>query len=126
MAGFLLGGRMTFLADPRDETEAAAQPRRVLRDSVIVEVLNPKTTLFFLSFLPQFVVPNSGTPNRLQFLLLGIIVNSAFSLGVLASDGFSSFVSRHISSSGSSVWVSRISGSILIGISVAMMIPKAP
>jgi threonine/homoserine/homoserine lactone efflux protein len=32
----------------------------VFRESVIVEVTNPKTALFFIAFLPQFVVPESG------------------------------------------------------------------
>jgi len=41
----------------RDEDEAAPRPPRthVYRQGVIVNVLNPKTALFFLAFLPQFV-----------------------------------------------------------------------
>jgi threonine/homoserine/homoserine lactone efflux protein len=45
----------------------------VFRESVIVEVTNPKTALFFIAFLPQFVVPESA-PVAQQLLLLGIIV----------------------------------------------------
>ena len=42
------------------------------RQAVLAEVLNPKTALFFLAFLPQFVDPNKG-PVALQLALLGVI-----------------------------------------------------
>lgn len=125
MAGALymlwLGGRMIFSAGVAEETEAPARHRRVLRDSIVVEILNPKTALFFLTFLPQFVDPQAAMPNWLQFLLLGIIVNGAFSLGDLASVGIASFAAPRVSSSGSGAWVSKVSGSILVGLSVAIM-----
>lgn len=117
-----LGGRMIFPAGVEGETEAPARHRRVLRDSIMVEILNPKTALFFLTFLPQFVDPQAAMPNWLQFLLLGIIVNGAFSLGDLASVGIASFAAPRVSSSGSGTWVSKVSGGILIGLSAAIMV----
>jgi threonine/homoserine/homoserine lactone efflux protein len=125
MAGALymlwLGGRMIFPAGPEEETEVSARHRRVLCDSITVEILNPKTALFFLTFLPQFVDPQAATPNWLQFLLLGIIVNGAFSLGDLASVGIASFAAPRISSPGSGSWASKVSGGILVGLSAAIM-----
>lgn len=116
-----LGCRMMFPSDNEEETDQLPRNRRVLRDSIVVEILNPKTALFFLTFLPQFVDPQATVPSWLQFLLLGIIVNGAFSLGDLASVGVASFASPFVSSSGSGVWISRISGSILVGLSAAIM-----
>jgi len=117
-----LGGRMIFPAGVEGKTEAPArQHRRVLRDSIVVEALNPKTALFFLTFLPQFVDPQAAMPNWLQFLLLGIIVNGAFSLGDLASVGVAAFAAPRLSSSGSGAWVSKVSGGILVGLSAAIM-----
>lgn len=42
------------------------------RQAILVEVLNPKTALFFLAFLPQFVAPQNGLVS-LQLALFGII-----------------------------------------------------
>ena len=39
------------------------------RRGFIMNVINPKVALFFLAFLPQFVVPNSGNPAGQMFLL---------------------------------------------------------
>lgn len=45
---------------------------RIFADGVMVSVLNPKIAVFFLAFLPQFVVPDQGTIPH-QFLLLGLL-----------------------------------------------------
>ncbi|MBB2917032.1 LysE family translocator [Cupriavidus alkaliphilus] len=45
--------------------------RRALVDGVMVEVLNVKTALFFLAFLPQFVAPGAAAVS--QLVLLGCI-----------------------------------------------------
>ncbi len=57
------------------EGEAIVRPeslRRVFIQGVIVNVLNPKTALFFFAFLPQFVDPARGSV-ALQVLLLGLL-----------------------------------------------------
>ena len=38
----------------------AKSPRKAFWESVTVEVLNPKTAIFYLAFLPQFTDPNAG------------------------------------------------------------------
>lgn len=50
----------------------AQNPRRIYSQGVMVAVLNPKTALFFLAFLPQFVNPGNGSI-PLQMLTLGCI-----------------------------------------------------
>jgi threonine/homoserine/homoserine lactone efflux protein len=77
-AGYLvfLGAKLLLgKAAPLDPD--ALLPRKplakIFRESTLVEVLNPKTALFFLAFLPQFADPKIG-PLAPQLLLLGVIV----------------------------------------------------
>lgn len=42
------------------------------RQAILAEVLNPKTALFFLAFLPQFVVPEEGHV-VVQLTILGVV-----------------------------------------------------
>lgn len=53
--------------------------RRVMVDSMLVEILNPKTALFFVAFLPQFAQPEAGMAMGWQLLWLGIATNFLFS-----------------------------------------------
>lgn len=50
----------------------AKTPARMFFQGMTVELFNPKTALFFLAFLPQFVDPARGTIT-LQFLLFGCL-----------------------------------------------------
>jgi threonine/homoserine/homoserine lactone efflux protein len=50
----------------------AASYRLLFRDGVLVDVLNPKTSLFFLAFLPGFVHEGDG-PIALQVVVLGLV-----------------------------------------------------
>jgi threonine/homoserine/homoserine lactone efflux protein len=74
----------------RDETDVEAPKvhdrRRLFTEGVIVCALNPKTALFFLAFIPQFVDPSRGSvigqvvTLGMTFVLLGIVTDSCYGL----------------------------------------------
>jgi threonine/homoserine/homoserine lactone efflux protein len=75
----MIRNRRFRVADPNPKCH------RSFLQGITTEILNPKTALFFLSFIPQFVVPGNGHP-ELQFLLLGSIsvaLNTAVDLLVV-------------------------------------------
>jgi threonine/homoserine/homoserine lactone efflux protein len=67
-------GIRTLLASNHAEPMAAItteSTRRIFLQGIMTEVLNPKTALFFLAFIPQFINPNGSI--ILQFIFLGTI-----------------------------------------------------
>jgi threonine/homoserine/homoserine lactone efflux protein len=69
-----LGVRRFLSGDPVGQSPAVRDRGfgRIFRQGVIVAVLNPKTALFFLAFLPQFVDASKGSI-ALQLLTLGCL-----------------------------------------------------
>ena len=67
-----LGYRMIRTRHEEATVEAASATRGTFIQGVLTEALNPKTALFFLSFIPQFVSLQQGHVAA-QFLLLGAI-----------------------------------------------------
>jgi len=67
-------GVRTLLRPPAviDPDQPGVSVRRSFTQGVVVNVLNPKVALFFLSFLPQFIRPENGRP-ALQALVLGLV-----------------------------------------------------
>lgn len=75
-AGYLIFLGVRTLLDKQHDTRLATPKRqplsRIYTQGVVVNVLNPKTALFFFAFLPQFVDPARGSV-ALQILMLGFI-----------------------------------------------------
>jgi threonine/homoserine/homoserine lactone efflux protein len=103
------------------EAEAAAEParhRELYAQGVVVNVLNPKTALFFLAFLPQFVDPRRGSV-ALQVASLGVV----FVAIALASDAayasLAALLARRLRRSGRGARLRRrVSGGIFVALGV--------
>jgi threonine/homoserine/homoserine lactone efflux protein len=90
-------GIRTFMAkdpDPEAPVVQAGPLRRAFRDGFVVNLLNPKTAIFFLAFLPQFVDPARGALHwqilvlGLTFMGLGVVSDGVFALAAGAAGGF--------------------------------------
>jgi len=89
--------------------------KKVFIQSIIVEVTNPKTALFFIALLPQFVVPESG-PIALQLFVLGMIAAlTALPCDILVAVSSSKVASWLLKHKNAQVIQDKVSGSILLG-----------
>jgi threonine/homoserine/homoserine lactone efflux protein len=109
--------RPESLALPATRRIGAAQ---AFRQAVLAEMLNPKTALFFLAFLPQFVRPGSG-PVVAQFAELGLVfvVMSALygALIALGAGSFGRWLTRHPSLGR---WQGKVVGTIYLGLGLKL------
>ncbi|MBB3964757.1 threonine/homoserine/homoserine lactone efflux protein [Rhizobium metallidurans] len=123
-------GISLFRAKPQGEpTLAALDPRsgrRAFVESISIEVLNPKTAIFFLAFLPQFIDPAASFPVWLQFVLLGTIVNLIFSSADIVCVMLAGAVVSRLKRSGSAQrLVQRAGGGILIGLGAHLALQRS-
>jgi|SRR5579862_7414221 len=106
----------------KDEDAAPISSLHVFRQGILTEVLNPKTALFFLSFLPQFVNPHLGHV-VVQFLTLGLVsvaLNTSADLVVVM---FAAPLGRYLQSSARLRRNQRVaSGAGMIGLGVFVAI----
>ena len=89
---FLGVSRLARRIAPERRAVERASLGRIYAQGFVVNVLNPKTALFFVAFFPQFVAPGRG-PVAVQVLVLGAV----FILLGLCSDSTYALVSGTIS-----------------------------
>lgn len=112
-----MGVRMLLARDHAPPATAAAMPPgRVFRDAVVVSLLNPKTTIFFAAFLPQFVgAPASPMRQSLALGVVFVLVAAVTdSLYALTADS----VSRLLARGGAGRIGRRLGGSLFIGLGI--------
>lgn len=113
-----------FLPDENTDNGAVASKESIFRQGFIVCLLNPKVALFFLAFLPQFVVPGAG-PTAAQLLFHGILVVVISGIVeppiILIADRISDRV-RNSAKVGR--WLDRCLGVLLIGLGFRLAISK--
>ncbi|MCR6500583.1 LysE family translocator [Shinella sp. CPCC 101442] len=123
-----LGISLFRSTDAHEGDTAGAAPkggRRAFAQSVTVEILNPKTAIFFLAFLPQFVDSGAGLPIWAQLAILGTMVNLIFTfadvVSVLLADVILARLKR---SSGVQSLVRKAGGTVLIGLGAHLALQK--
>jgi threonine/homoserine/homoserine lactone efflux protein len=111
--------RILFGDGDEPESRALRAPlRRVYRQGVIVNVLNPKTALFFLAFLPQFVDPDRGAVWP-QVAFLGVVFVSVAVLSDLTYALVSDAIAGRIRRTGTGARVRRwLTGGVFVALGI--------
>jgi threonine/homoserine/homoserine lactone efflux protein len=90
-----------------DGTSTDKSTRQVIASAILINLLNPKLSIFFFAFLPQFVRPDQANPIVLMLKLS--LVFMAFTFVIFAGYGvFAAYLRRHIVSNPSvQSWMRR-------------------
>jgi len=103
------------------EAVAQAPLRQLFVKGLIANAINPKVVLFFLSFLPQFVVASQGQVEW-QLGLLGVLFTAQaavlFSLLGYFSGGIGAWLNRRPNVG---AWLDRLAGTVFLGLGVKMI-----
>lgn len=80
------------------EPDAASRPARIVSAGILINLLNPKLTLFFLAFMPQFVDPDAADATVEMLGLAGVFMAVTFIVfvlyGLLAAQARDHVISR--------------------------------
>jgi len=110
----LRGARLS-LAIAAEDTAGIRESRwRVLCEGFLSNVLNPKTAMFYLAFLPQFI--RLGEPVLLKSLWMALL---HFMLAFLWQGGVAILVNvfrRMLQRGRVKAWLDRVTGIVLIGL----------
>ena len=114
--------------EKKNETGIAGlQPmsyQKIFSQGMITNLLNPKVAIFFLSFLPQFINPQSHyVKEQIAFLGLWFDVQGCIILAIVASlTGFFRHLLLHNKTFWN--WQEKITGAILVGLGIRMLLSK--
>lgn len=115
-----------FRARAMVSEKGASRPARLpyttlFRRGIIMNLTNPKVSLFFLAFLPQFTSPARGSV-ALQTVSLGALFMLAtllvFGCIALFSGAFGQMLKK---SSRAQLWLNRIAGLVFLGLAVRLV-----
>jgi threonine/homoserine/homoserine lactone efflux protein len=106
-------------AEPEVALGGQANLRRAFAQGIIVNVLNPKTALFFLAFLPQFIDADAPHPALqiaflgLVFAVLGMLTDSIWALAAGTAGGVLRRSRRFVATQ------RYVAGTVYVGLGVA-------
>lgn len=100
--------------------------REAIKEGFIASLVNPKSHVFTLAFLPQFVDPAAGSVT-LQFIILGLVMRTtalAVEVGMAAFSGTIGVLLRR--SRRARVVLERAAGLLIVAVGVRLMLLENP
>ena len=102
-----------------DKSKSETAPKQFLRGFTLC-IANPKLTIFFLAFFPQFVVPENG-PIIAQFYQLGALMICVtlvvFGAVAIAAGSLGAWIKG---TPKTQIWLNRISGIVFVSLAVKL------
>lgn len=99
--------------------------RKIYIQGMLTSLTNPKVSLFFIAFLPQFIDTKNSSP--IPFIILGLTFSITGLLWCLFIAYFSSYVTRKIKANQRlSAYLNKITGILFIGLGLNLLRTKAP
>jgi threonine/homoserine/homoserine lactone efflux protein len=92
----------------------------VIRHAVLVNLLNPKLSMFFLAFLPQFIAPDDAAPTVTMLQLSAIFMAMTFAVFALYG-AFAARMREHVLGSPTAMtWLRRSFAATFVGLGVKL------
>ncbi|WP_100640919.1 LysE family translocator [Marinobacter salexigens] len=90
------------------------------RRGIIMNITNPKVSIFFLAFLPQFVAPEHGHITAQIFLLGGIFIFVSLVVFCLVAVLAGALGNRLHQSTKTQLYLNRIAGAVFAGLALKL------
>lgn len=114
-----LGIMMIKKAQHHRENNDIIPYQQLFRQNFLVTVLNPKSIIFFIAFLPQFIVTHQ--PIMPQFIVMMLTFVILGSLNAYLYAVFADILREKLTTPHIRTWLSRISGGILCLLAVSLL-----
>ncbi|WP_454639094.1 LysE family translocator [Bacillus mycoides] len=99
--------------------------RKIYLQGLLTSLMNPKVSLFFIAFLPQFIDTKASGP--MPFIILGITFTVTGLLWCLFVAYFSSYVTKKLRGNQKvGMILNKVTGMIFIGMGLKLLQTKAP
>lgn len=116
-------GALAIEADG-DAAQRARSSVQVIRHAVLVNLLNPKLSMFFLAFLPQFIARNEASPTLAMLQLSAIFMAMTFAVFALYGSFAARMRDRVLGSATAMAWLRRSFAATFVALGVKLALTQ--
>jgi len=107
-----------------DQAPATVHAGSLVTKAFLLNILNPKLTIFFLAFLPQFIAPETPAPLLQLLTLSGVFMGMTFVVFVIYGLLATTFRKAVIDSPRVQAWLRRSFATVFAGLAVNLALSK--